>query len=106
MGSLKQPKQVFSPEELRTLDLAFAGALATAMELGLPCAGLTGALRRRLFDVASTGITDPEALRDEAQGNEYPQDRQLAKSGSTSKPSTSRSGSTDNGFTTCSKFSR
>jgi hypothetical protein len=66
MGSFKQPQQVFSPEELRTLDLAFAGALARAKELGLPCAGLTGALRRRLFDVASTGITDLEALREEA----------------------------------------
>ena len=66
MGSFKHPKQVFSPEELEALDLAFAGALATAMELGLPCKGLEGALRRRLFVVASTGITDPEALRDGA----------------------------------------
>lgn len=66
MGSYKQQQQVFSPEELQKLDLAYAGALATAMELGLPCAALAGALRRRLFDVASMGITDPEALRDEA----------------------------------------
>jgi hypothetical protein len=66
MGSYKQPKQAFSPEELGALDLAFAGALATAIELGLPSRGLEGALRRRLFVVASKGITDPEALRDGA----------------------------------------
>lgn len=66
MGSYKQPKQVFSPEELRKLDMAFTGALATAIELGLPYKGLEGALRRTLFVVASTGIMDPELLRDGA----------------------------------------
>ena len=66
MGSFKQPKQSFNQRELESLDLALAGALATAKELGLPSQGLEGALRRRLFDVASTGITDPETLRDEA----------------------------------------
>lgn len=63
MGSYKQ---TFTPEDLSHLDLALEGALATAQELGLPRAGLEGALRRRLFHVASAGITDPEALRDEA----------------------------------------
>jgi len=66
MGSYNQLKQSFNQQELKALDLALAGAIATAKELGLPCQGLEGALRRRLFDVASTGITDPEALRDEA----------------------------------------
>lgn len=42
------------------------GALATARELGLPRGGLEGVLRRRLFVVASMGINDPEALRNEA----------------------------------------
>ena len=63
MGSYKQ---IFTPEDLSQLDLALEGALATARELGLPCAGLEGALRRRLFVVASTGIADPEALQNEA----------------------------------------
>lgn len=62
MGSYKQ---TFTPEDLRHLDLALEGALATARELGLPCAGLEGALRRRLFFVASKGITGPEALQNE-----------------------------------------
>lgn len=65
MGSCSR-KQLFTPEDLKHLDLAIEGALATARELGLPCAGLEGSLRRRLFDIASTGITDPEVLRDEA----------------------------------------
>ena len=63
MGSYKQ---MFTPEDLSQLDLALEGALATARELGLPCGGLEGALRRRLFVVASTGIADPEALQNEA----------------------------------------
>lgn len=66
MGSFKHPKQSFNQQELEALDLALSGALATAKELGLPRQGLEGPLRRRLFDIASTGITDPEALRDEA----------------------------------------
>lgn len=66
MGSCKHPKQLFTPEEFATLDLALEGALATARELGLPSGGLEGTLRRRLFHVASTGIMDPETLRDEA----------------------------------------
>lgn len=66
MGSCRHPKNAFSPEELATLDLALDGALATARELGLPCGGLEGALRRRLFHVASKGTRDPKALRDEA----------------------------------------
>ena len=65
MGSCSY-KQMFTPEDLKQLDLALEGALATARELGLPCAGLEGALRRRLFGVASAGITDPEVLRNEA----------------------------------------
>lgn len=40
MGSCRYPKSAFSPEELTTLDLALERALATARELGLPCAGL------------------------------------------------------------------
>lgn len=66
MGSCRYPKSAFSLEELTTLDLALEGALATARELGLPCAGLEGALRRRLFHVASKGTRNPEALRNEA----------------------------------------
>jgi len=65
MGSCSY-KQLFTPEDLRHLDLALESALATARELGLPCSGLEGALRRRPFGVASRGITDPEALRNEA----------------------------------------
>jgi hypothetical protein len=66
MGSLKAPKQqVFTPTELRAMDLALAGAFATVKELGLPRRGLEGALRRRLFDIASEGITDPEMMRNE-----------------------------------------
>jgi hypothetical protein len=65
MGSCSY-KQLFTPEDLRHLDLALEGALATARELGLPSAGLEGVLRRRLFVVATTGITDPEVLRNEA----------------------------------------
>ena len=65
MGSCHY-KQLFTPEDLQKLDLALEGALATARELGLPRGGLEGVLRRRLFAVASTGISDPEALRDEA----------------------------------------
>ena len=63
MGSYKQ---IFTPEDLSQLDLALEGALATARELGLPCAGLEGALRRRLFVVASKGTRNPEKLRDGA----------------------------------------
>ena len=63
MGSYKQ---LFTPQVSANLDLALEGALATAGELGLPRAGLEGVLRRRLFVIATTGITDLEALRDEA----------------------------------------
>jgi len=65
MGSCHY-KQLFTPEDLKNLDLALEGALATARELGLPRGGLEGVLRRRLFVVASMGINDPEALRNEA----------------------------------------
>jgi hypothetical protein len=63
MGSCKE---LFTPEASKNLDIALEDALATARELGLPCRGLEGVLRRRLFVVATTGIVDPEALRDEA----------------------------------------
>ena len=66
MGSSKKPKKVFTPEELHALDLALMGALATAKELGVDPKVLKGALRRRLFAAARAGITDPQALRNEA----------------------------------------
>lgn len=65
MNSFNPPKQTFSPKELKMLDLALVGALATTAELGLPRRGFEGALRRRLFVIASTGITEPAELRDE-----------------------------------------
>lgn len=66
VDSCRHPKNAFSPQELANLDLALESALATARELGLPCAGLEGTLRRRLFHVASKGTRNIEALRDEA----------------------------------------
>ena len=63
MGSFKQ---VFTPEDLRQLDLALQGALTTAKERGLNPAGVKPTLMRRLFHVASTGITDLEVLQSEA----------------------------------------
>lgn len=63
MGSYKQ---LFTPEDLSHLDLALEGALATVTELGLSPEGVKPTLMRRLFHVASTGVTDPETLRDEA----------------------------------------
>ena len=65
MGSSRRSKQVFTPEELHALDLALAGALATAKELGADAKTLEGPLRRRLFAVACAGGTDPDALRNE-----------------------------------------
>lgn len=63
MGSVKQ---IFTPEDLRLLDRALGGALARATELGLSPEGIKPTLMRRLFDVASTGITDVEMLQNEA----------------------------------------
>ena len=63
MGSYKQ---IFTPEDLRLLDVALQGALATVTKLGLSPAGVKPTLMRRLFHVASTGITDREVLESEA----------------------------------------
>ena len=60
MGSFKQ---VFTPEDLRQLDFALEGALAAAKARGLSPVGVRPTLMRRLFDVASTGITDIERER-------------------------------------------
>lgn len=62
MGSTTQHKTVFTSQELEALDLALAGALATAKELGLRQDVLERALRRRIFVIASEGVTDPEEL--------------------------------------------
>ncbi len=63
MGSYKQ---IFTPEDLRLLDRALANALARITDLGLSPEGAKPTLMRRLFDVASTGITDLEVLQSEA----------------------------------------
>ena len=63
MGSFKQ---IFTPEDLQQLDLALQGALTTAKERGLNPTGVKPTLMRRLFQVASTGITDLEVLQSEA----------------------------------------
>ena len=60
---MSSPKQKFSPEDLQLLDLALAGAMATAAELAAKHQALAGVLRRRLFYIASEGVTDPAMLR-------------------------------------------
>lgn len=64
MGSFRHPKPSFQSDELDALELALAGALATAKELGIKGKGLSSVMRRRIFDVAREGITDPTLLRD------------------------------------------
>lgn len=63
MDTPKHQKQSFNSHDLEVLDLALAGALATAKELGIEQRCLEAPLGRRLFTLAGNGITDPEILQ-------------------------------------------
>ncbi|ODS04137.1 hypothetical protein AUC71_05625 [Methyloceanibacter marginalis] len=65
MGSSVK-KQVFSPQDLRVLDDVLRSASVRADSLGLRSETLQAALRRRLFEIARSGIIDPVELEDAA----------------------------------------